>query len=129
MGHAIPISVNFEDVKVDDYAGLVIPGGRSPEYLRTCKDALNLIKDFFAKNKPVAAMCHSLMVLASAGVLKDRQCTAYPILKDDMVFAGAKWVDSNNIFDNVVIDGNLVSTPAWSGLGGLMRDFHNLLSK
>jgi len=61
-------------------------------------------------------MCHSLMVLISAGVLKDRSCTAYPVLKDDVVLAGAKWVDSNNTFNNVVVDRNLVSTPAWPAI-------------
>lgn len=129
VGHNVPINVDLSTIKVDDYAGLVVPGGRSPEFLRTNQLALDVIREFFDKNKPVAAMCHSLMVLISAGVLKGRECTAYPILKDDLVFCGAKWVESNSSFSNIVIDGNLVSTPAWPGLGGLMREFHKLLSK
>ena len=128
VGHNVPINVNFDEIKVDNYAGLVIPGGRSPEFLRSNQPALLLVKEFFEKKKPVAAMCHSLMVLISAGVLKERKCTGYPVLKDDIVLSGGQFVESNSTFSNVVVDGNLVSTPAWPGLGGLMREFHNLLS-
>ena len=128
VGHNVPIHVDLSEVKIEDYAGLVIPGGRSPEFLRTNQLALTVVKEFFKVNKPVAAMCHSLMVLISAGVIKDRKCTAYPVLKDDIVFAGGKWEESNEGCSNVVEDGNLVSTPAWPGLGGLMRAFHKLLS-
>lgn len=58
VGHNVPIHVTFEEVKTEKYSGLVIPGGRSPEFLRTNKGALELIREFFSCKKPVAAMCH-----------------------------------------------------------------------
>lgn len=112
-GHNFAINYDFSAVNTADYAGLVVPGGRSPEYLRLNPRILEIVREFDAAKKPIAAVCHGQQILVSAGILKGRSCNAYIAVKPDIIDAGGKWVEINDSFTNAVVDGNLVTAPAW----------------
>ena len=126
-GHNFTLNATFEDVKPEDYDGLVIPGGRAPEYIRLNPKVLAIVQHFMAANKPIASICHGQQVLVAAGVVKGRTCTAYPAVKPDLVGGGASWADVNETFTNAVVDGNLVTAPAWPAHPEWMRKFLELL--
>jgi protease I len=110
-GHNFTLNASFDAVNVNDYAGLVVPGGRSPEYLRLNPRVLEIVRHFAQANKPIAAICHALQLLAAAGVLTGRSCTAYPACGPDVTLAGGRYVEI--AIDGVHVDGNLVTAPAW----------------
>lgn len=110
-GHNFQLNATFGEVKAEDYDALVIPGGRAPEYIRLNEDVLAIVRYFFAANKPVAAICHGAQVLAAAGVLEGRSCSAYPACGPDVTRAGGRYADI--AVDAAHVDGNLVSAPAW----------------
>jgi len=118
------VDLTFEEVKPEDYDGLIIPGGRAPEYIRTSPHFPRIVKHFFEKNKPVAAICHGPLVLTAYGLVKGRKLTAYGVLKADMEGSGGKFLDQE-----VVVDGNLVTSRAWPDLPAFMREFMKLLRK
>lgn len=110
-GHNFTLNATFADIKVESYDALVVPGGRGPEYLRLDAKVIAMVKHFFAANKPVAAICHGAQLLAGAGVLKGRTCSAYPACQADVELAGGTFAAI--AVDQAVTDGNLVSAPAW----------------
>ncbi len=110
-GHNFTLNYTFDKVNPEDYDGLVIPGGRAPEYIRLNKRVLEIVRHFFEANKPVAAICHGAQILAAAGVLKGRKLTAYPAVGPDVVNAGGEYVEVP--VHRAVVDGNLVTAPAW----------------
>ncbi|MCL2123249.1 MAG: DJ-1/PfpI family protein [Desulfovibrionaceae bacterium] len=112
-GHRFLINADFKKAKAANYDGLLIPGGRAPEYLRLNPGIIKLVKEFDKAKKPIAAICHGPQILVSAGVLTGRKCTCYPAVKPDVMDAGAKWCDVNATFSNACTDGNLVTAPAW----------------
>lgn len=126
-GHNFAINATFEKIKPEDYDGLVIPGGRAPEYIRLNEDVLNIVRHFAEANKPIASICHGQQVLAAAGVVEGKLCTAYPAVKPDLMRAGAKWGEVNETFSNAYVDGNLVTAAAWPGHPEWMRKFLELL--
>lgn len=93
------------DVEADDYDALVIPGGFSPDYLRTDVDMVRLTRDMFTANKPVAAICHGGWMLVEADAVDGRTVTSWPSIKTDLINAGARWVDRE-----VVEDGNVITS-------------------
>jgi len=110
-GHNFAINADFDAVKAEDYAGLVIPGGRAPEYIRLNAKVLDIVRHFFSVNKPVAVICHGPQVLAAADVIKGRTLTAYPAVGPGVTSAGATYKEIP--VDQAIVDGNLVSAPAW----------------
>lgn len=110
-GHNFTLNATFAEVKPDSYDALVIPGGRAPEYLRLNKQVLETVRHFFTANKPVAAICHGAQLLAAAGVLKGRRCSAYPACRPEVELAGGTYAEI--AVDAATTDGNLVSAPAW----------------
>jgi protease I len=110
-GHNFALNASFADVRAEDYDALVIPGGRAPEYLRLNPKVLEIVRHFFTANKPVAAVCHGAQLLAAAGVLKGRTCSAYPACQPEVELAGG--VYANIAIDAAVTDGNLITAPAW----------------
>jgi len=126
-GHNFVLTADFDKVDPKDYDGLVIPGGRAPEYIRLNEKVLSIVQHFFQNNKPVASICHGQQVLAAAGVLKGRSCTAYPAIKPEVTAAGAKWIEPDKTFSNAYVDGNLVTAAAWPGHPEWMRKFLELL--
>lgn len=127
VGHNFPITTSFSSIKPKDYDGLVIPGGRAPEYLRLNEEVLEIVKHFFREEKPVASICHGQQILIAADVLEGKHCTAYPALKPDVIKAGANWGEINETFSNAYVDGNLVSAIAWPGHPEWIKKFAELL--
>ncbi|KXS20389.1 hypothetical protein M427DRAFT_52033 [Gonapodya prolifera JEL478] len=115
-GHRFTITANFDEVDVTKYDGLYLPGGRAPEYLRLNPKVLTIVKHFFTTQKPVAAICHGLQILAALDVVKGKQCTAYPACGPELVLGGAKYTEAGTKdfpINDAIIDGNLVSAAAW----------------
>jgi len=110
-GHNFALNKDFAKIDTKDYAGLVIPGGRAPEYIRLNKRVIEIVREFDAAKKPIAAICHGPLVLVAAGVLKGRTASAYPACGPDVGCAGGKYADIP--IDKAVVDGNLVTAPAW----------------
>jgi protease I len=113
VGHNFQINADFDKIHANDYDGLLIPGGRAPEYLRLNSKVIEITQEFFKSNKPVAAICHGPQILAAAGVLEGRSCSSYPAVGPDVEKAGGKWIANNDTFSNAHVDSNLVSAPAW----------------
>lgn len=113
-GHNFVLNATFERIDADRYDALVVPGGRAPEYLSLNEEVLKLVQKFESAQKPVASICHGPLVLAAAGVLKGKQCTAYPALKPTVLAAGGKWLDPEPISASFT-DGNLITGAAWPG--------------
>jgi len=110
-GHNFTLNYSFDEVNPADYAALVVSGGRAPEYIRREPKVLEMVRHFFEANKPVAAICHGLQVLTAAGVLQGRTATAYPAVGSELTLAGARFEEVPA--DKAVVDGNLVTAPAW----------------
>ena len=110
-GHNFTLNANFEGLNPTAYDALVIPGGRAPEYLRLDPKVLETTRHFFDAGKPVAAICHGAQLLAAAGVLQGRKCSAYPACAPEVRLAGGTYADI--AVDQAVTDGNLVTAPAW----------------
>jgi len=110
-GHNFTLNATLDEIKADYYDALVIPGGRDPEYIRLNEKVLEIVRLFAEAKKPIAAICHGAQVLAAAGVLEGRGCTAYPAVGPDVTTAGGRFVEVP--VDQVHVDGNLVTAPAW----------------
>ncbi len=124
-GHNFALNVDFDAIDVEDYVGLVIPGGRAPEYIRLNDRVLEITRYFMDENKPLAAICHGAQVLAAAGVLQGRQCSCYPAVGPDVAIAGGEFMDIP--VDQAYTDGNLVTAPAWPANANWMADFLKVL--
>ena len=126
-GHNFRLSADFDKVDETSYDALVIPGGRAPEYLRLNPRVLEIVRHFAAANKPIAAICHGPQLLAAAGVLKGKACSAYPAVQPEVEMNGGRYVPANDTFDNAHVDGHLVTAPAWPAHPAWMREFLRLL--
>ena len=124
-GHNFALNATFADIKPESYDALVIPGGRAPEYLRLNPKIIEAVKHFFDAGKPVAAVCHGAQILAAAGVLKGRTCSAYPACRPEVELAGGIYADI--AVDAAVTDGNLVSAPAWPAHPAWLAQFLKVL--
>ncbi|CAM3815085.1 DJ-1/PfpI family protein [Polaromonas hydrogenivorans] len=124
-GHNFALNASFADIKPENYDALVVPGGRGPEYLRTYPAVVAMVRHFFEANKPVAAVCHGAQLLAGAGVLKDRTCSAYPACRFEVEQAGGIYADI--AIDAAYTDSNLVSAPAWPAHPAWIAQFLVLL--
>ncbi len=110
-GHNFTLNATFDDVKAAEYDALVVPGGRAPEYIRLNEKVLGIVQDFAKADKPIAAICHAAQLLAAAGVLQGKSCSAYPAVGPDVNRAGGKYVDIE--VHQAHVDGKLVTAPAW----------------
>ncbi len=124
-GHNFALNAAFDEVKAEDYDALVIPGGRAPEYIRLNDRVLDIVRHFAEANKPIAAICHGAQVLAAAGVLEGRECSAYPAVGPDVREAGGEYVDIP--VDQAHVEGNLVTAPAWPAHPDWLAKFLDLL--
>jgi len=113
-GHNFALNASFDELDVAAYDGLVIPGGRAPEYLAMDEKVLDLVRKFSESKKPIASVCHGQLILAAAEVVRNRACTAYPAVKPVLVAAGAKWEEADTMA-KCVVDGNLVTAAAYDG--------------
>ncbi|WP_194788943.1 DJ-1/PfpI family protein [Pseudomonas sp. UFMG81] len=110
-GHNFALNYDFVQVRAESYDALLIPGGRAPEYLRLNEKVLELVRAFDQAGKPIAAVCHGAQLLAAAGVLEGRECSAYPACAPEVRLAGGTFIDI--AVDQAHVDGNLVTAPAW----------------
>ncbi|KAK4749170.1 hypothetical protein SAY87_026619 [Trapa incisa] len=113
-GHDFTLNASFEGLSSSRYDALVIPGGRAPEYLALDEAVIALVREFMEAKKPVASICHGQQILAAAGVLQGKKCTAYPAVKLNVVLGGATWLEPEPIH-RCYTDGNLVTGAAWPG--------------
>jgi protease I len=128
-GHNFRLNATFAEARAEDYEALVIPGGRAPEYLRLDERVLAIVRHFADAKKPIAAICHGPQILAAAGVLAGRSCTAYPAVKPELTAAGGVWVAPSPGLDDAHVDGNLVTAAAWPAHPAWLRAFCQLLDK
>lgn len=124
-GHNFALNATFADIAEADYDALVIPGGRAPEYIRLNPRVLEIVRHFDAAGKPIAAICHGAQVLAAAGILDGRSCSAYPACGPDVAQAGGAYMEIP--IDAAHVDGNLVTAPAWPANPAWMAAFLNVL--
>ena len=124
-GHNFVLNATFDEIKPEEYDAVMIPGGRAPEYIRMNSCVLEIVRYFMKENKPVAAICHAPQVLAAAGVLKGRKCSSYPATSPDVILAGGTYVDVG--MADAVVDGNLVTGPAWPALHSWLAKFLTVL--
>ncbi len=124
-GHDFALNADFARVRPADYDALVIPGGRAPEYLRLNAKVLAAVRHFAGAGKPIAAICHGLQLLAAAGALKGRTCTGYPAVGPEVAAAGGRFKPVRA--DQAVVDGNLVTAPAWPAHPAWLAAFLKLL--
>ena len=121
-GYSWEADLSFVDVRPAEYAAVVIPGGRAPEYIRNDANCQRIVQHFFQQEKPVAQICHAVQVLIASGVLEGKKTAAYPALEPDVRACGAKFVNSE-----AVIDGQMISARAWPDHPAWMREFIKLL--
>ena len=125
LGHNFTLNRAFDDVKEATYDALVIPGGRAPEYLRLNARVLEIVRHFAEAGKPIASICHGAQILAAAGVLEGKKCSAYPAVGPEVTRAGGRYVDLP--VEQAVTDGNLVTAPAWPAHPVWLSQFAKLL--
>jgi protease I len=123
-GYHVQADIALDDVIADDYNGLVLPGGRAPEYLRNREKALAIVRHFLEMRKPIAANCHGPLLILAAGAAQGKTMTAYPDLQPDVRNGGAEFVNRP-----VVVDGCLVTVRGWPDNGPWMKEFVQLLKR
>ncbi|MED4602356.1 DJ-1/PfpI family protein [Paenibacillus validus] len=121
-GYRVQADFAFSEIDPSRYDGAVIPGGRAPEHIRNDSAFIPLVNHFVETRKPLAFECHAALALLPLGHLKGRRCAAFWSLKPDLIAAGATFVD-----EEVVVDGNFVTSRAWIDHPGYMREFIRLL--
>jgi len=125
-GHNFTLNATFDDIHYEDYDGLVIPGGRAPEYLRLNPRVLEIVRYFDSANKPIAAHCHGPQILAAARVIAGKRINAYPACAPEVELAGATFISLE--VTQAVTDGNLVTAPAWPAHPAFLAQFLQVLS-
>lgn len=124
-GHNFTLNATFAEVKPETYDALVIPGGRAPEYIRLNDAVLKTVRHFAETNKPLAVICHGAQILAAAGVLEGKSCSAYPAVGPDVTRAGGKYMEI--ALDAAHVDGKLVTAPAWPAHPAWLAKFLDVL--
>lgn len=124
--HGYPVKVNTtaDKVKAEDFDAVVVPGGYAPDHMRRYPAMLKLVREVYDRGKLVAAICHAGWVLASAGILKGRRVALYHSIRDDVVNAGAEYINTE-----VVRDGNLITSRRPDDLPAFMREIIDALSE
>ncbi len=125
LGHRFPVSAAFEAVSADAFDALMVPGGRSPEFLREDPAVIALVQAFFAAGKPVACLCHGGQLLTAADVLRGRRVTFYPAIRSEVSAVGGLWQACD--WTDAVVDGNLVTAPAWTAHPAWLAAFLRVL--
>ena len=122
-GYKLAADIAFRDIVPEDYSGIVLSGGRAPEYLRYDADLIAVVRYLFEKKLPVASVCHGIEILATAGVIKGKTVTTVRKCRFDAEVCGATFADKE-----VVVSGNLVTARTWHDNAPFMREFLKLLN-
>jgi len=122
-GYKLASDIAFRDIRVEEYAGIILSGGRAPEYIRYDEHLLAVVKHMMAKKLPVASVCHGIEILATADVVRGRTLTTVAKCRFDLEICGGRYVD-----EEVVVDGNLVSARTWHDNHAWMRAFMKMLN-
>jgi protease I len=124
--HGYPVAVDAaaDEVKAKEFDAVVIPGGYAPDLMRRSTAMVGLVREAFQQGKVVAAICHAGWMLCSAGILKGKTATCFHAIKDDMVNAGARYVD-----EEVVVDGNLITSRKPDDIPAFCREIIKALEK
>ncbi len=123
-GYPIRAERNVKDINPAEVDGVIVPGGWAPDFLRRHESVLKFVKDLDDAGKLVASICHGASVLVSSGILKGRTITCFKAVKDDVVYAGAKYVD-----EEVVVDKNIITSRTPDDLPAFCRKILELLIK
>lgn len=123
-GYPIRIEKKAKEVNPDNFDGVIIPGGWAPDKLRRCNNTLRFVKKMNTNNKLIASICHGGWVLASAAVIKGKKLTSTSAIKDDLINAGAVWVN-----DEVVVDKNFVSSRSPEDLPAFLKEILKFLEQ
>lgn len=126
-GHRFGINTDFSGLDESTFDALIIPGGRSPEYLRLNQRVLEIVRHFADNAKPIAAVCHGPQILVAAGVLSGRECSSYPTVAPEIAAAGGQYITPGKDLDTAHVEGNLVTAPAWPAHPAWIRAFQKLL--
>ena len=124
LGYPVTADANVHSAKAAEFDGVIVPGGFAPDFMRRHEGPARFVREIFEAGKVVAAICHGLWIPASAGILKGMTATSFFAIKDDVVHAGAKWVDQE-----VCVDKNLVSARKPDDLPAFMRETIALLAR
>jgi protease I len=123
-GRGLDADLAFSEVDPEQYAGVLIPGGRAPEVIRNDPDVRRIVSHFFDHDLPVGHMCHGVLVPAAYGYIRGRRVSAFPPLQPDIEAAGGEFVDGKD-----VVDGNMVSATGWTDLAEWSRAFMEMLER
>ncbi len=116
-GYPCKADISIAAANPDDFSGVLIPGGFAPDFMRRNLKFAEFVKKLNDQGKPVAAICHGGWMLVSAGILKGRRATSFFAIKDDLIAAGADWVD-----EEVVVDRNLITSRKPEDLPAFTRE-------
>jgi protease I len=122
-GYEVTVDIAASEARSQDYDAIVIPGGYAPDLMRRNAAMTGLVRDMYNQGKVVAAICHAAWMLASADVIRGKRLTSFYSIKDDMVNAGANWID-----EPVIRDGNLITSRIPSDLPFFCREIISALS-
>jgi protease I len=123
-GYPVTVDVQAEQANAVEYDAVVIPGGFAPDLMRRSAAMVKLVREAFQQGRVVAAICHAGWMPVSAGILAGKRATSFFSIKDDLVNAGATWVD-----EEVVVDGNLITSRKPDDLPAFCREIVKALSK
>jgi deglycase len=123
-GYPVDVEKEAKDIDVSKYDGVVIPGGYAPDLMRRYPDMVRIVREAHQKGKVISAICHAGWMLVSAGILKGKKATGFFSIKDDLVNAGASYVDAE-----VVRDGNLITSRKPDDLPAFCRETIEALAK
>ena len=117
-GYRVQVDAAYEDVEPTEFDGLIIPGGRAPEEIRSNNGLLHIVRHFLGNDKPIGAMCHGVMLLYTAGSIEDVDVTCYPGIRPDVEIAGGNYLD-----EEVVVHDNIITSRGWPDLAGFCKAF------
>ena len=126
-GHNFHLNATFAEIKPEAVRRAGDPRRPAPEYLRLNGRVIEIVRHFANSRKPIAAICHGPQILAAAGVVNGRKCSAYPAVRPELSAAGGQWCEPGPGLDTACVDGNLVTAPAWPAHPAWIREFLKVL--
>lgn len=121
-GYLIQSEITFSEVNADDYVGMILIGGRAPEFLRHDETLIQLVKNFADQDKWLFSVCHGIQILAAAGLVEGRTVTSYCNVRMEVTTCGGKWIDKES-----VVDGKIITAQTWESHADFYRDIFEQL--